>query len=101
MRGWADAAIEKLSAGQIVQICPKGNSMTGRIESGELVTLTPAINCKLEEDDVVLVRVRGNVYLHRIVAIDTINQKYQIGNNKGGINGWVGRDAIYGFCTSH
>lgn len=44
--------------------------------------------------DVVLVRVHGRVYLHLIKATD--GGRFLIGNNRGGINGWVGPDAIYG-----
>lgn len=53
---------------------------------------------QLDVDDIVLVKVKGNVYLHLILATkgygDSI--KYQIGNNKGGINGWVSASAVYG-----
>ena len=42
-------------------------------------------------------RVKGNVYLHLIKAID--GERFQIGNNRGGINGWVGATAIYGIAV--
>jgi len=45
----------------------------------------------------VLVRVRGRVYLHLIKAID--GQRFLIGNNHGGINGWTGPRAVYGIAT--
>jgi hypothetical protein len=41
--------------------------------------------------------VRGNVYLHLIKAIN--GPRFQIGNNRGGINGWVGANCIYGIAT--
>ena len=39
-------------------------------------------------------RVKGSDYLHLIKAID--RGRFQIGNNRGGINGWVGEGSIYG-----
>ena len=91
---WAKHAIEKLKKGEEVQIRPRGNSMTGKVNDGELVTLSPSSLDKLEKEDIVLVRVKGRDYLHLIKAID--GERYQIGNNRGGINGWVGLKSIYG-----
>ena len=75
--------------------------MRGRIESGQLVTLDPSVEPKV--DDAVLVRCRGNVYVHIIHAmtptLDRKKVRYTIGNNRGGINGRVGRDAIFGVVT--
>ena len=68
--------------------------MMPRVRSGALVTLEPCRPDQLAVDDIVLVRVKGSVYLHLIKAID--DERYQIGNNRGGINGWVGAHAIYG-----
>jgi len=91
---WATHAIEGLQAGKTVQIRPHGNSMNGKINSGDLVTISPCTPEVLKPDDIVLVKVKGNVYVHLIKAVD--GERYQIGNNKGGINGWVGTHAIYG-----
>lgn len=52
---------------------------------------------RLRTGDIVLVRVRGIVYLHLIKAID--GQRFLIGNNHGGINGWVGAHCIFGIAT--
>lgn len=92
---WADRAIESLKYGKDAVIYPVGNSMQGRIESGQKVTLTQPADLKV--DDIVLVLVKGKVYLH---LIKEINGKYLIGNNKGGINGWVDKDKIYGKVLS-
>jgi hypothetical protein len=46
---------------------------------------------------VVLVRVHGTDYLHLVEAID--RGRFLIGNNRGGTNGWVGRNAIFGLAT--
>lgn len=90
---WASHAIEKLGQGEVVQIRPHGNSMSGKIENGNLVTIAP-VNEDLAKGDIVLCRVKGNTYLHLIKAID--GERYQIGNNRGGINGWTGRNSIFG-----
>jgi hypothetical protein len=47
---------------------------------------------------VVLCRVRGNEYLHIVKAIQ--GDRFEIGNNRGLINGWVGRNCIYGKLIS-
>ena len=52
---------------------------------------------ELAVGDIVLCSVRGNHYLHLIKAIQ--GKRFQIGNNRGGINGWVGANSIYGRCV--
>ena len=91
---WATFAIASLRAGQEVQVRPRGHSMKGKINDGNLVTLQPVAADTLKVEDIVLVRVKGNDYLHLIKAID--GDRLQIGNNRGGINGWVGKSAVYG-----
>ncbi len=93
--GWADNAIKELQAGNIAIIKPRGNSMKGKVKSGSTVTVEPAEDYL--KGDIVLVKVKGKVYLHLIKAIK--DSRYQIGNNRGGINGWVGKSAIYGLAT--
>lgn len=72
--------------------------MRGRIESGQLVTLSPQLDA-LEVGDAVLCRVRGNTYIHIIKTIQGHGpkQQYLIGNNHGRINGWT--TTIYGVVT--
>ena len=94
---WAEYAIKGLRENKVIQIRPRGNSMKGKVESGNLVTISPCNHEGLKVDDIVLVRVKGNDYLHLIKAID--GQRFLIGNNRGGINGWVGPNAIYGKAT--
>ena len=105
---WATAAIVKLQAGETVTLCPRGNSMAPIIKSGEEVTLEPITpETMLLKGDIVLVHVAGHDYLHLIHSLKfeqtgmhgparTGVTRYQIGNNHGRINGWVGRDHIYG-----
>jgi hypothetical protein len=121
---WAHFAILELKAGQQAKMTPHGSSMKGKVESGDEVVLAPVFDkmcasCEggrlredvpcttcgafgwmpdLSIDDVVLVKVKGSVYLHLIKATRTLGNsiRYQIGNNRAGINGWVPLSAIYG-----
>jgi len=94
--GWASHYIERLKLGETVSLRPRGGSMKGKVESGQLVTVVP-IDRVLRIGDIVLCRVGGNEYLHLVKAID--GDRFQIGNNKGGINGWVTIGAIFGRCV--
>ena len=91
---WALFAKEALRKGETVQVKPRGHSMRGKVDDGDLVTLEPVMPETLAVGDIVLVRVHGRDYLHPVKAID--NGRFQIGNNRGGINGWVGSNGIYG-----
>ncbi len=99
--GWADRAITGLQAGRSVTMRPRGHSMTGRINDGQLVTLAP-IAAPLAVGDVVLVSMPhaagGQVFLHLVkeVAADRV----LIGNNRGGINGWAAIDRVHGIVTA-
>ena len=44
--------------------------------------------------DIILCKVHGHQYLHLIRAIQ--GKRFQIGNNRGGINGWIGRNGVFG-----
>ena len=93
--GWATQVIELLKEGEVVQCTPRGNSMKGKIESGEAVTIRPIEDDEeIEVDDIVLCKVKGKEYLHIVKAIQ--GERYQIGNNKGKINGWIGMNSIFG-----
>jgi hypothetical protein len=94
--GWATHYISALKAGHTVQFRPRGNSMVGRIESGQLVTVTPLGGVLPMKNDIVLCKVNGNEYLHLVKAFN--GNRYQIGNNRGGINGWVTINQIFGKC---
>ena len=91
---WADGHIAKLVQGETVQFRPRGNSMVGKIESGQLCTVEPLGDHALEIGDIVLCRVKGAQYLHLVKALQ--GPRVQIGNNRGGINGWITRKQIYG-----
>ena len=93
---WASAYIARLQNGEKVQVRPRGNSMRGKIESGQLCTIEPVNSATLKVGDVVLCKVNGRQYLHLIKAIQ--GGRFQIGNNRGRINGWIGAGGIYGLC---
>lgn len=69
--------------------------MKGKVESGQLCTVDPVKEDELiEAGDIVLCKVSGKQFLHLVKAVQ--GGRFQIGNNKGHINGWVGRGAIFG-----
>jgi hypothetical protein len=71
--------------------------MTGRIASRQLCTVAPIDPAMLDVGDIVLCKVAGSEYLHVVKAIE--NGRYQVGNNRGFINGWIGPQSIYGKCV--
>ena len=95
--GWATGHIAKLRAGEVVSFRPRGHSMTGRIESGQLCTVEPVDPATLRVGDIVLCKVNGREYLHLVKAIQ--GPRFQIGNNRGRINGWVTASAVFGKCV--
>src|SRR5262247_4315314 len=96
--GWAIGHIARLQRGETVSFRPRGNSMSGKIESRQLCTVAPVDPATLAVGDIVLCRVRGADYLHLVKAIQ--GGRFQIGNNRGRINGWVGPHSIYGRLLS-
>ena len=92
--GWATHWIERLKLGETVSFRPRGHSMSPRIKSGQLCTLAPVDPTTLQVDDIVLCKVGGAEYLHLVKAIQA--ERFQIGNNRGHINGWVHAKSIYG-----
>lgn len=96
---WADDFIRMLKNGDSVQFRPKGNSMTGKIESGQLVTMKPVRGPgDIGPNNIVLVKVNGTVWLHLVTAVGS-DGRYQISNNKGHVNGWASLDNVYGVVT--
>ncbi len=93
---WASAAKAKLTDGETVTLRPRGHSMVPLIRSGQEVVVGPIEDAGLlRKGDIVLVRVSGRDYLHLIKAVRP-GPRFQIGNNRGGINGWVGPSSVYG-----
>jgi hypothetical protein len=94
--GWASQYIAKLQKGETVSFRPRGSSMSGRIESGQLCTVEPVQPATVKVGDIVLCKVRGREYLHIVKAIQ--GARFQIGNNRGHINGWITGSGIFGRC---
>ena len=89
--GWATAYIARLLAGKTVSFRPRGGSMAGRIEDVELVR--PWLPWRMpvlarRSATIVLCKVNGFEYLHLVKAMQ--GERFRIGNNRGGINGWIG-----------
>ena len=95
--GWASDYIVRLRRGETVQFRPRGNSMRGKIEPGQLCTVEPVDPAAVGVGDIVLCKVNGRQYLHLVKAVQ--GERLQIGNNRGRINGWIPRNGIYGKCT--
>ena len=70
--------------------------MQPRIESGQLVTVTPGLVYMV--GDIVLCKVDGRQWLHLVTAIGS-DGRYQISNNKGHINGWCQQNNVFGVVT--
>jgi len=64
--GWATRYIEELQRGTTVQFRPRGNSMVGKIDSGQLVTVRPTGELELKLGTIVLCKVGKAQYLHLI-----------------------------------
>ena len=92
--GWATGYIAKLRTGEVVSFRPQSDSISPRIESGDLCTVEPVDPATLRAGDIVLCKVRGAEYLHLVKAVQ--GGRFQIGNNRGHVNGWVGPNAIFG-----
>ncbi len=95
--GWAMHYIAKLKEGETVSFRPRGNSMVGKIESGQLCTVEPINSEDITVGDIVLCKVKGREYLHLVKAIQ--DKRFQIGNNRGRINGWITANSIFGKCV--
>lgn len=94
---WATFLIQSLKQGKTIRFRPRGQSMQGKIESGQLCTVEPIQNfMELQVGDIVLCKVQGAHYLHQISAMR--DGQFQISNNRGYVNGWVRRESIYGKC---
>lgn len=75
--------------------------MSGRIESGQLVTVEPVDMYGFKVGDIVLCKVAGRQYLHLVKAFrgGELGDEVQIANNRGFVNGWTKRRNVYGKVT--
>jgi len=80
--------VERLAKGETFVTKEKGNSMVPLIHSGQEHRLAPATVDDVDVGDIVYCKVKGNYYTHLVKAKNE-KRGCQIGNNKGGINGWT------------
>ena len=73
-----------------------GNSMSPLIESREPVDIRP-VDRELKVGDIVFVRIGRRYYLHLVSAIN--NDRVQISNNHGHVNGWTSKANVFGLVT--
>ena len=93
MSGWATLHIQRVKNGETISFRPKGNSMSPKIESGQLVTVAPILDLSLiQVGDIVLCSVKGQQFLHLVSAVQ--GNRFQISNNGGFTNGWT--QNVYG-----
>ena len=85
--------LERLENGETFTTKEYGNSMSPLIKSGQEHILEPAVWQHCDINDIVYCKVNGRYYTHLVKAKDN-NKGLQIGNNKGGINGWT--KSVYG-----
>lgn len=84
-----------MSGDEAVAFKPRGRSMEPLVMDGQPVTIRRlADDNELAVGDIVLAKVHGQVYLHKITAID--GDRVQISNNRGHVNGWTHRDKVAG-----
>ncbi len=91
---------QRVADGETVTFRSTGNSMVPLIHSRDEVVVSPVDPTRVQVGDIVLTKVAGNVYIHLVKAIEPAKRRVQIGNNRGGINGWTGFDRVYGIAVS-
>ena len=87
---------EHLKNGETCKVTGYGQSMTPILKSGQSVICVPVTkDISLMKNDIVLCKVKGRYYLHKISSIKN-GVSYQISNNHGHVNGTISRNNIYG-----
>lgn len=87
---------EHLRAGETITLIGFGQSMTPVLKSGQPAIVEPVTEeTELKKGDVVFCKVAGHYYLHKVTAIRN-GRTFQISNNHGHVNGWVGKNSIFG-----
>lgn len=74
-----------------------GNSMLPLIKSNQPVRLEPIGDTDLKVNDIVFCKVNGRFFTHKILKKK--GNLYQIGNNRGFVNGWIPKTKIFGIVT--
>ncbi len=82
--------------GKVVLFC-NGNSMRPLFKPGDALYIKKVDVSKLRVGDAIFCKIKGNLQVHKVSAID--KNRWQISNNHGFINGWIGESGIYGLCV--
>jgi len=93
----------RLAAGERVKRRERGNSMVPKIHSGEEIEYVPVTGPDdVSKGDIVWCKVGANHYTHLVKAKKLEGEvwRFQIGNNRGGVNGWIGIENIFGRAVS-
>lgn len=85
--------VQQLLQGKAVISREPGHSMEPLIKSRQPVRVHPVRWVDVVKDDIVLCRVRGHYYTHKVLATN-MARGVLIGNNHGGVNGWTKQ--VYG-----
>lgn len=75
-----------------------GNSMQPIMSTGDTLYLKRVDPSKLRKGDAVFCKVNGNKFVHLITGVDSKGKRFQISNNRGHVNGWIGPSGIFGLC---
>jgi hypothetical protein len=84
--------------GEIIISC-NGNSMRPIIAPKEAIHLKKVDHKLIRVGDAVFCKINGNYQVHKVSAIDEKENRFQISNNKGWVNGWTGANNIYGLAV--
>jgi hypothetical protein len=84
--------------GSVIIQC-NGHSMEPLIFPKESIHLRKVDRKLLRIGDAVFCRLSGGLQVHMVSAIDEPNNRWQISNRKGWINGWIGPQAIFGLAV--
>lgn len=92
---WATPYILALKEQETVEFRPRGSSMEPLVKDNQLVTVARVTDdTVIEYGSIVLCMVSGRQYLHLVKAVNA--DRYLIGNNRGGLNGWTNRKHVFG-----
>ena len=97
LRGY-DAYKAILRTGENVKFRESGNSMVPKIYSRQECEYTAVTGPdEISKGDIVWCKVKGNHYTHLVHAKkrEGVDWRFKIGNNKGGVNGWIGIENIF------
>jgi hypothetical protein len=76
-----------------------GNSMRPLMAPGDTLHIKKVEPQKLRVGDAVFCKVNHGLQVHKISAMDETKGRWQISNNSGFANGWIGSSNIYGLCV--